>query len=275
MATPSSYPTRQRSSRSVAGFSSCPLRSFNLAQTDLYPSDRSRLAFTTNATAQVCGSLSHPIASVADRRNLFDLFQTSSVLASPTLLMNFILFCFLLRYLHQTSPELVLTSVLIVAQTSAPADLTSPTASRKPSVVLNEEESVSSSTTGRREELWARLPSVSAFQRVFLILQSFLRLAHPLHFVCSTSFLALSRLDLVYNSRKRGGDSADRYFKSTELVRSSSLFYVRDFANGRLMADVLSILTDRRCQGHEVPAAHDRPVSVYCIVLLSRIRGDP
>ena len=40
--------------------------------------------------------------------------------------------------------------------------------------------------------------------------------------------------DLVYNSRKRGGDSADRYFKSTELIAG-----VKDMRFQALMPDVL------------------------------------
>ncbi len=39
---------------------------------------------------------------------------------------------------------------------------------------------------------------------------------------------------LVYNLRKRGGDSADRYFKSTEMIAG-----VKDMRFQALMPDVL------------------------------------
>lgn len=41
-------------------------------------------------------------------------------------------------------------------------------------------------------------------------------------------------LDLVYNSRKRGGDSADRYFKATELIAG-----VKDMRFQAIMPDTL------------------------------------
>lgn len=41
-------------------------------------------------------------------------------------------------------------------------------------------------------------------------------------------------IDLVYNSRKRGGDSADRYFKATEVIAG-----VKDMRFQVLMPDVL------------------------------------
>lgn len=40
--------------------------------------------------------------------------------------------------------------------------------------------------------------------------------------------------DLVYNSRKRGGDSADRYFKATEMIAG-----VKDMRFQAIMPDVL------------------------------------
>jgi GTP cyclohydrolase II len=43
-----------------------------------------------------------------------------------------------------------------------------------------------------------------------------------------------SRRYLVYNLRKRGGDSADKYFKSTELIAG-----VKDMRFQALMPDVL------------------------------------
>jgi GTP cyclohydrolase II len=42
------------------------------------------------------------------------------------------------------------------------------------------------------------------------------------------------RKDLVYNSRKRTGDTADRYFKATELIAG-----VKDMRFQALMPDVL------------------------------------
>jgi GTP cyclohydrolase II len=47
-------------------------------------------------------------------------------------------------------------------------------------------------------------------------------------------FLQLTGADLVYNSRKRGGDSADRYFKATEMIAG-----VKDMRFQALMPDVL------------------------------------
>lgn len=44
----------------------------------------------------------------------------------------------------------------------------------------------------------------------------------------------MSRRYLVYNLRKRGGDSADKYFKSTELIAG-----VKDMRFQALMPDVL------------------------------------
>lgn len=44
----------------------------------------------------------------------------------------------------------------------------------------------------------------------------------------------VSCVDLVYNSRKRGGDSADRYFKATEMIAG-----VKDMRVQALMPDVL------------------------------------
>lgn len=46
-------------------------------------------------------------------------------------------------------------------------------------------------------------------------------------------FISVSRY-LVYNLRKRGGDSADKYFKSTELIAG-----VKDMRFQALMPDVL------------------------------------
>jgi len=43
-----------------------------------------------------------------------------------------------------------------------------------------------------------------------------------------------SHTDLVYNSRKRTGDTADRYFKATELIAG-----VKDMRFQALMPDVL------------------------------------
>jgi GTP cyclohydrolase II len=40
--------------------------------------------------------------------------------------------------------------------------------------------------------------------------------------------------DLVYNSRKRGGDSADRYFKATEMIAG-----VKDMRFQAIMPDTL------------------------------------
>jgi GTP cyclohydrolase II len=46
---------------------------------------------------------------------------------------------------------------------------------------------------------------------------------------------------LVYNLRKRGGDSADKYFKSTELIAG-----VKDMRFQALMPDVLHWLGIRK-----------------------------
>ena len=72
----------------------------------------------------------------------------------------------------------------------------------------------------RKGGRWARLPSMLAFHYL-----SIYSLANQL------SFLARY---LVYNLRKRGGDSADKYFKSTELIAG-----VKDMRFQALMPDVL------------------------------------
>lgn len=53
------------------------------------------------------------------------------------------------------------------------------------------------------------------------------------HFTASHSLL-IAIIDLVYNSRKRGGDSADRYFKATEMIAG-----VKDMRFQAIMPDVL------------------------------------
>jgi len=47
-------------------------------------------------------------------------------------------------------------------------------------------------------------------------------------------YFGLRQRYLVYNLRKRGGDSADRYFKSTEMIAG-----VKDMRFQALMPDVL------------------------------------
>jgi hypothetical protein len=51
---------------------------------------------------------------------------------------------------------------------------------------------------------------------------------------CSRSARATLISDLVYNSRKRGGDSADRYFKATEMIAG-----VKDMRFQAIMPDTL------------------------------------
>jgi GTP cyclohydrolase II len=64
---------------------------------------------------------------------------------------------------------------------------------------------------------------------------------------------------LVYNLRKRGGDSADKYFKSTELIAG-----VKDMRFQALMPDVLHWLGIKKI---------DNMVSMsdMCVFLESRI----
>ena len=51
---------------------------------------------------------------------------------------------------------------------------------------------------------------------------------------CARSARAKLMTDLVYNSRKRGGDSADRYFKATEMIAG-----VKDMRFQAIMPDTL------------------------------------
>jgi hypothetical protein len=51
---------------------------------------------------------------------------------------------------------------------------------------------------------------------------------------CSRSARTALTIDLVYNSRKRGGDSADRYFKATEMIAG-----VKDMRFQSIMPDTL------------------------------------
>jgi len=51
---------------------------------------------------------------------------------------------------------------------------------------------------------------------------------------CSRSAPPVLITDLVYNSRKRGGDSADRYFKATEMIAG-----VKDMRFQAIMPDTL------------------------------------
>ena len=78
----------------------------------------------------------------------------------------------------------------------------------------------SSCISERKEGRWARLPSMLAFHYLSVSL-----LVNPPLF--------LARY-LVYNLRKRGGDSADKYFKSTEMIAG-----VKDMRFQALMPDVL------------------------------------
>lgn len=54
------------------------------------------------------------------------------------------------------------------------------------------------------------------------------------HFACLRLTKQLHDRYLVYNLRKRGGDSADKYFKSTELIAG-----VKDMRFQALMPDIL------------------------------------
>lgn len=69
--------------------------------------------------------------------------------------------------------------------------------------------------------------------------------------------------DLVYNSRKRGGDSADRYFKSTELIAG-----VKDMRFQALMPDVLHWLGIKKI---------DNMISMVrlCLLLADTLRMRP
>jgi hypothetical protein len=65
-----------------------------------------------------------------------------------------------------------------------------------------------------------------------LCLESTLTQSPPLPLY--TGSFPVYRIDLVYNSRKRTGDTADRYFKATELIAG-----VKDMRFQALMPDVL------------------------------------
>ena len=60
--------------------------------------------------------------------------------------------------------------------------------------------------------------------------------------------------DLVYNSRKRGGDSADRYFKATEMIAG-----VKDMRFQALMPDVLHWLGVKKI---------DNMISMVCAITI-------
>ena len=83
-------------------------------------------------------------------------------------------------------------------------------------VVRNAAASASSSISARKAARWAKSPST--YDGV------------PYHY---TNIYVYYRY-LVYNLRKRGGDSADKYFKSTELIAG-----VKDMRFQALMPDVL------------------------------------
>jgi len=77
----------------------------------------------------------------------------------------------------------------------------------------------------RRAGLWVKLPSTSVnpYSRSAILI------------------LFYFRRYLVYNLRKRGGDSADKYFKSTEMIAG-----VKDMRFQALMPDVLHWLGIRK-----------------------------
>lgn len=75
---------------------------------------------------------------------------------------------------------------------------------------------VLSFTSGRRDELLEKSPSISLLISVPLFALNL----HPRY--------------LVYNLRKRGGDTADKYFRATELIAG-----VKDMRFQALMPDVL------------------------------------
>ena len=97
---------------------------------------------------------------------------------------------------------------------------TSPMPSRSAYAVRRMAVLASSCISERKGGHWARLPSIPGFHYLFVSLLANLPL-----------FLARY---LVYNLRKRGGDSADKYFKSTELIAG-----VKDMRFQALMPDVL------------------------------------
>jgi len=82
--------------------------------------------------------------------------------------------------------------------------------------------SVSLFTSERKDALWVKSQSQSIPPPFFLTI-----------FSTNDELSPLDRY-LVYNLRKRGGDSADKYFKSTELIAG-----VKDMRFQALMPDVL------------------------------------
>ncbi len=76
---------------------------------------------------------------------------------------------------------------------------------------------------------------------------------------------------LVYNLRKRGGDSADKYFKSTELIAG-----VKDMRFQALMPDVLHWLgirkIDKMVSMSDMFVIHPLPLCTTLTALLQEIR---
>ena len=117
-------------------------------------------------------------------------------------------------FLYHATQAMVPT---FLAPTFAPANLTLSSLSKNASGAPNEVVLVLSFTSVKRDAHWVR--SRSKFSPSTLE-------GDITNIVCSRY--------LVYNLRKRGGDSADKYFKSTELIAG-----VKDMRFQALMPDIL------------------------------------
>lgn len=129
-------------------------------------------------------------------------------------------FILLLSYLSLNNSQAM--ALMSSDLTSAPANLISSSLSKSVSVAPREVELALLCTFAKREGHWVKSPSEYKILFLYLLDSRLLRY-------------------LVYNLRKRGGDSADKYFKSTELIAG-----VKDMRFQALMPDVLHWLGIRK-----------------------------